>query len=99
MRNLLLILNLKEYSMDRLHALITKLHLYLLIIPIYSRLILPEGLELSLTTNFLEYSFFLPEICFFFLPFVAPVSMKTLSNNFSLIILTLLGIFLVIYLP
>jgi hypothetical protein len=69
MRNLLLMLNLKEYSMDRLQTLFSKLHLYLLIIPIYSRLILPEVLELSLTRNIFGYSLFLPEICFFSITF------------------------------
>ena len=79
--------------MSHINSLANKLHVYFLIIPIYVRLILPEGLELRLTTNILGYSFFLPEICFFLLPFVAPLSIKTLSKNFSLIILTLLGVF------
>ncbi|MDN3619151.1 O-antigen ligase family protein [Polaribacter undariae] len=47
-----------------------------------------------MTTNIFGYSFFLPEICFFLLPFVAPLSIKTLNKNFSLIILTVLGVFL-----
>lgn len=80
--------------MNSLQKLTGKLHVYFLIAPIYLRLVAPEGLEIKLTTNILGYSFFLPEICFFLLPFVAPVSKKTLNNNFYLIALTLLGIFL-----
>ena len=94
MRNLLLMLNLKEYSMDRLQTLFSKLHLYLLIIPIYSRLILPEVLELSLTRNIFGYSLFLPEICFFLLPFVARLRANIFIKNIKLILLTLFGLFL-----
>ncbi|QXP66970.1 O-antigen ligase [Polaribacter sp. AHE13PA] len=80
--------------MEHIQKLSSRLHVYFLIAPIYLRLIAPEGLEFSLTTNILGYSFFLPEICFFLLPFVAPLSLKTLSKNYYLILLTFLGIFL-----
>ncbi|GAB7257507.1 O-antigen ligase family protein [Polaribacter sp. OB-PA-B3] len=80
--------------MSHINTLANKLHVYFLIAPIYLRLIAPESLEIKLTTNIFGYSFFLPEICFFLLPFVAPLKINALNKNFKLILLTLLGVFL-----